>query len=314
MKKMPRILRVTFLLGCFVAGILSAAETKPAKKSAFDKAALETYVRHLFVWPVKIKVEIGDPKPSSVPGLQEVQVVASADGARHDEIFYVSKDGQKIIRGMSFDVSQNPFKPQLDKLHTQTEPSFGTAGAPVVLVVFSDFECPYCKEEAKMLRANLLSTYPKEVHLYFKNFPLTQLHPWAKPAAIAGRCIYQQKPDAFWQYHDWIFEHQTEITAQNFSPKVAEFVKGKEIDELQLNRCMETKETEADVDRSIKEGQALAVTATPTVFVNGRQLAGQQASWPNLRAIIDYEIEYQKTAKDAGEDCGCEVTLPSPLN
>ena len=44
------------------------------------------------------------------------------------------------------------------------------------------------------------------------------------------------------------------------------------------------------------------------------QLAGQQASWPNLRAIIDFEIEYQKTAKNAGEDCGCEVTLPSPLN
>src|SRR5258707_2765894 len=104
MKKMPRIPRVAFLLGCFLAGILFAAETKPAKKSAFDKAALETYVRHLFVWPAKIKVEIGDPKPSSVPGLQEVQVVASADGARHEEIFYVSKDGQKIIRWMSFDV------------------------------------------------------------------------------------------------------------------------------------------------------------------------------------------------------------------
>ncbi|MBI2683267.1 MAG: thioredoxin domain-containing protein [Acidobacteriales bacterium] len=293
---------------------MPAADTKPAGKTAFDKAAMETYVRHLFVWSNKIKVEIGDPKPSSVPGLQEVKVTASAEGARHEEIFYASKDGQKIIRGLAFDVNQNPFKPQLDKLHTQNEPSFGTPGAPVVLVVFSDFECPYCKEEAKVLRTNLLSTYPKEVRLYFKNFPLTQLHPWAKPAAIAGRCVYQQKPDAFWLYHDWIFEHQGEITQQNLSAKIADFIKGKEIDELQLNRCMETKATEADVDRSMKEGQALAVTATPTVFVNGRQLPGQQASWPNLRAIIDFEIEYQKTAKNAGEDCGCEVTLPSPLN
>jgi protein-disulfide isomerase len=313
MKMMPRILRVVFLVS-FLAAILPAAETKPAKKTVFDKAAMESYVRHLFVWPSKIKVEIADPKPSSVPGFQEVLIVASAEGARHEEVFYVSKDGQKFVRGMAFDVNQNPFKAQLDKLHTQDEATFGTPGAPVVLVVFSDFECPYCKEEAKVLRTNLLSTYPKEVHLYFKNFPLTQLHPWAKPAAIAGRCIYQQKPDAFWLYHDWIFEHQTEVTPQNFSSKIAEFVKGKEIDEVQLNRCMETKATEADVDRSMKEGLALAVTATPTVFVNGRQLAGQQASWTNLRAIIDYEIEYQKTAKNAGEDCGCEVTLPSPLN
>jgi protein-disulfide isomerase len=308
------MLRLASFLTGLLAVVLSAAETKPAPKTAFDKAAMESYVRHLFIWPAKIKVEIADPKPSSVPGFQEVLVTASAEGARHEEVFYVSKDGQKIVRGVAYDVNQNPFKAQLDKLHTQNDPSFGTPGAPVVLVLFSDFECPYCKEEAKVLRTNLLSTYPKEVRLYFKNLPLTHLHPWAKTAAIAGRCIYQQKPDAFWLYHDWIFEHQTEVTAQNFSAKLAEFVKGKEVDELQLNRCVDTKATEADIDQSIKEGQALSVTATPTVFVNGRQLAGQQATWPNLRAIIDYEIEYQKTAKNAGEDCGCEVTLPSPLN
>jgi protein-disulfide isomerase len=110
-----------------------------------------------------------------------------------------------------------------------------------------------------------------------------------------------------------VYEHQGEITAENFAGRIAEFVKGKELDALKLNRCMETKATEAEVDRSIKEGQALNITATPTVFVNGRQLVGQQAAWPNLRAIIDYEIEYQKTAKNAGEDCGCEVKLPSPV-
>ena len=51
--------------------------------------------------------------------------------------------------------------------------------------------------------------------------------------------------------------------------------------------------------------------ATPTLFVNGRQLVGR-VDWPNLRNIIDYEIEYQKTAHNAGEDCGCEVALPAP--
>ena len=56
----------------------------------------------------------------------------------------------------------------------------------------------------------------------------------------------------------------------------------------------------------------MAVTSTPTIFVNGRKLAGN-VSWPQLKQIIDYEIEYQKTAKNAGEDCGCDISLPSLL-
>ncbi|MCU1273784.1 MAG: oxidoreductase, partial [Bryobacterales bacterium] len=238
---------------------------------------------------------------------------ASAGNATADETLYVSKDGQKILRGNVFDVKQNPFKVQLDKLHTELQPSFGTPGAPVVLVLFSDFECPYCKEEAKSLRSNLLATYPKEVRLYFKDMPLTQIHPWAMPASIAGRCIFRQNPGAFWEFHDWIYEHQGEINADNLKSKILEFAKSvKDIDTLQLERCMDSKATAGEIEKSIAEAKALGVSATPTLFVNGRQLIGQQATWANLRPVIDYEIEYQKSAKNAGEDCGCEVKLPSP--
>ncbi len=282
-----------------------------AKQTSFrDKPTLEAYVRHLFVWPAAIQIAVGDPKPSTLPGFDEVMVHASQGQIAQDEIFYVSKDGQKIIRGAVFDVAQNPFKPDLDKIKTDLQPSFGTAGAPVVIVEFSDFECSYCREEAKMLRTNLLSAYPKEVRLYFKDFPLAQIHPWAKTAAIAGRCVFQQNPSAFWDYHDWIFEHQKDVTADNLKAKVLEFAKDKKLDALQLTRCMDTKATEPEVDKNMAEGRGLSVGSTPTLFVNGRRLVGSTA-WPDLRRIIDFEIEYQKTAKNAGEDCGCEVTLPT---
>ena len=300
------------LLVTLAVAALWSAEKTPAKKSAFDKTTLEAYVRHLFVWGSQIKVEIGDPKPSELPGFDEVEVHASAGNASAAEKLYVSKDGQKILRGSVFDVNQNPFKPELDKLHTESQPNFGTPGAPVVLVIFSDFECPFCKEEAKSLRANLVTTYPKEVRLYFKDLPLAQIHPWAMTAAIAGRCIFRQNPAAFWDYHDWIYEHQGDITADNVKSKILEFAKGKEIDALQLDRCIETKATAAEIEKSIAEARALGVSATPTVFLNGRQLVGPAATWANLRQVIDYEIEYQKTAKNAGEDCGCEVKLPTP--
>ena len=291
----------------------TAAPEAASVKTTFDKPTFEAYIRHLFVFDKNIKVEISDPKPSTeLTGFDEVNVHASAGEASQDEKFLVSKDGKKILKAMVFDISQNPFKPDLDKLKTQFQPSLGTPGAPVVLVIFTDFQCPFCKEEAKMLRQNLLSSYPKDVRLYFKDYPLSQMHPWAKPAAIAGRCIFRQNPAAFWDYHDWVYEHQAEITAENFKDKVLEFAKGKEIDVIQLSRCLETRATESEVDRSIAEAKALAVRSTPTMFINGRRLEGQ-APWPQLRSIIDYEIEYQKTAKNAGEDCGCEVKPLSPL-
>ena len=296
------------LIACL---LLPLAQPAADKKSALDKPTLEAYVRHLFVWGPQIKVEISNPKPSLLPGLMEVTVHASAGNAVQDEVFYISKDGQTLVRGSMFDVKDNPFKADLDKLKTDLQPSFGTPGAPVVLVLFSDFQCPFCKEEAKMLRGNILSAYPKQVRVYFKDLPLDQIHPWAKPAAIAGRCVFKQTPAAFWDYHDWVYERQAEITKDNFRDKALEFAKGKEIDALQFGRCMDTKATEAEVDKSVAEARELKVMSTPTLFVNGRRLPAQVA-WPDLRQIIDQEIEYQKTAKNAGEDCGCEVKLPSP--
>ena len=297
------------LLAC---ALVAAPASAPNKKSAFDKPTLDAYVRHLFVLNSQVKVDISDPKPSELPGFQDVTATISNGQWSQTVTFYVSKDGQKIVQGNVFDVNQNPFKKDLDKLKTQFEPSFGTPGAPVVIVEFTDFECPYCKEEAKVLRDNIKTAYPTQVRLYFKNFPLETIHPWAKPAAIAGRCVFQQSPSLFWDYHDWIFEHQGDIKPENLASQIQDWAKGKQIDALQLNRCMETKATEADVDRNIAEGKEVGVNSTPTLFINGRRLPGA-SDWPTLRSVIDYEIEYQKTAHNAGEDCGCEVKPPSPL-
>jgi protein-disulfide isomerase len=296
------------------AALLWAApvSAQDQKKSALDKAVLEAYVRHLLVMTSQITVQVSDPKPSQLSGFLDVVVHASLGNVSQDFPFLISKDGSKILQATVYDVNSNPFKPDLDKLKTEFQPSYGTAGAPVVLVVFSDFECPVCKTEATMLRQNLLTAYPTQVRLYFKDFPIESLHPWAKPAAIAGRCVFRQNPGSFWSYHDWIYAHQADITAPNLKDKVMEWAKGdKDIDVLQLGRCMDTKATEAEVDKNLSEAHALEVTGTPTLFVNGRRIP-QAIEWPSLRGIIDYEIEYQKTAKNAGEDCGCEVKLDTP--
>jgi len=280
-------------------------------KPAIDKAKLEAYVRHLFVWPPPIEVAIGDPRPASIPGFFEVDIRGSQGNASQEEMFYVSKDGQKIIRGTVFDIGQNPFKADLDKIKTEYQPSMGTPGAPVVLVEFSDFECPFCRQQAKMLRDELLKAYPTEVRLYYLDFPLESLHPWAKSAAMMGRCIFHQNASAFWDYHDWIFGHQEEMTPENLKGKVVEFAKGKGVDADQLSKCIDSGATEEEVNKTRAEGKGLDINSTPTMFVNGRRMVGT-LQWPDLKRVIDYEVGYQKTAKNAGEDCGCSVQLPTP--
>jgi len=294
------------------AVLLFAGAGLGQKKSALDKPTLEAYVRHLYVMDPKVTVKVGDPKPSDLPGFVEVMVTASLETAHQDFPFLISKDGAKIVQGTVYDATENPFKADLDKLQTDGAPSLGTQGAPVVLVEFSDFECPYCQKEAVVLRENLLKEYPTQVHFYFKQFPLTSLHPWSKAAAIASRCVYKQNADEFWKYHDWIFQHQNDVKAENLKDQVLEFAKDeKALDALQLTSCMDNKATEAEVDKDMADGRALKVDSTPTLFINGRRIASA-AEWPTLKAVIDYEIEYQKTAKNAGEDCGCSVKLDLP--
>jgi protein-disulfide isomerase len=302
-------------LFCSLAAFLFlAAGSHAQKKSAFDKATLEAYVRHMFVMDKQITVQVGDPKPSQFAGYQEVIVSASAGPAHQDFPFLVSQDGSKIVQGnfTFFDISQNPFKADLDKLKTDGSPQMGTQGAPVVIVEFSDFECPYCKNEASVLRKNLLAAFPKEVHFYFKQFPLESLHPWARAAALASRCVFRQSSDAFWAYHDWIFDKQNDITPENLKDKVLDWAKStKGVDAAQLGSCIDSKSTDLEVTKDIAEGRAVKVDSTPTLFINGRRVASS-VDWPTLRSIIDYEIQYQKTAKNAGEDCGCAVKLDIP--
>lgn len=288
------------------------AATSPPPKGYLNKATMAAWVRHFRLYPAPVNLVVSDPMPSDVPGLLEISVSATMGAASEQSRYFVTRDGSKLIEGRSYDSTQNPFKRELDKLKTDFQPSMGTAGAPVVIVVFSDFQCGYCKKEAEILRTELLKAFPTQVRLYFKDFPLESIHPWAKPAAIGGRCVFRQKATAFWEYHDAIFAAQDKITAENLRGRITEFAKTKELDTAQLEACLSSKSAEAEVDKSAGEARELGVQSTPTLYVNGRSIPGSVA-WDNLKQIIEFEIGYQATAKNAGEQC-CTLSTPSLLS
>jgi protein-disulfide isomerase len=306
--------RLSLLLAACLVVCSAFGQTNSGTKgpTAIDKKVVEDYIRHLFVWGPQITVNVADPKPSTdLPGFQEMKILATAGQASQEVTFFVTPDGKRIVQGTVYDLTKSPFENDLSKIKTDLQPSFGTAGAPVVIVMYSDFQCSFCREEAKAIRKEIPESFAKDVRVYFKDYPLESIHPWAKTAAIAGRCIFRQKPAAFWDYHDWIFDKQSDITPENLKDKVLEFAKTKALEPVQLNACIDSKSTLGEIDRSVLEGRALGINSTPTLFVNGRKLVGQ-APWPQLKQIIEHEIEYAKS-HGGGEKC-CEVKLPSPLN
>jgi hypothetical protein len=177
MKRSFLLIAATALL--FVMG--GSGQNTP-KKSALDKPTLEAYLRHLWVLDPQMSMTIADPQPSELPGFQDVKVKIAMGPQSQEVALMVSKDGAKVLQASVWDINSNPFKKDIDKLKTQFEPSIGTPGATVVIVAFSDFQCPYCKEEAQMLRKNLLAAFPTQVRLYFKTFPLE------RPAPLGQAC------------------------------------------------------------------------------------------------------------------------------
>jgi protein-disulfide isomerase len=315
---MIKIMRpATLLLVSLGMSWAAFAQTKspaPAATSAsakIDKPKIEAYLRHLELWIPQVTVTVEDPTPApDMPGYNNLLVHLSYNNATLEVHYFISQDGKRMFKGDSYDLQKSPFQSNLDKLKTDLMPSFGEAGAPVVLAVFGDFECPFCKEEANVLRNNVMTTFPGKVRVYFKDYPLMSIHPWALNAAITGKCVFRQNPETFWKYHDWIYDKQQEITPENLNQKVQEWAGSAGVDALQLGRCVDTKATEPEIQKSIAEGRTLGVEGTPTLFLNGRKLTDQMTQWQTLQQLISMELDHQTKVADAGEKC-CTVAVPT---
>jgi protein-disulfide isomerase len=299
-----------FLAGAALAVVMLGQTAAPPAAAILDTPALEAYVRHLLVWPTSVVVTIGNPVPAPVAGFYKVTIRGTLAGKTQEETLYVSSDTKSIIRGDIFDIEKNPFQADLDVLRTDNQPFLGTPYASVTVVEFADFQCPYCKQEAGVVRNQLMDAFPKDVRLVYMDYPLDTMHPFARGAAILGRCIYTQSNDSFWAYHDWMFRHQADITAENLKAKVLDYAKGdKNLDVARLTSCALAPEPRADVDRSVAIGDQLHINATPTFFINGRRLVGTYAI-DDLRMVVEQEIAYAKTLQKDTDCCSVQLSLP----
>lgn len=168
------------------------------------------------------------------------------------------------------------------RVHVATNgfPRMGSASAPVQLVVFSDFECPYCAEIDPQLR-KLYEHYEGDLSLVMRDYPMpNRIH--SMPSAIAARCAFAQ--GKYWPYHDLLFANRTALTDENFRA----FAERSGLDVAAFERCQADPATRATLEREIEQGRAYGVDATPTLFLNGRLLSGVQ-TLERLTRLVDEE-------------------------
>ncbi len=162
-------------------------------------------------------------------------------------------------------------------------PVRGTATAPVTIVEYSDFHCPFCRRVQPTLTA-LLEKYPGQVKLVYKHLPLDSLHPQARRVSEASWCAAKQ--DKFWEFHDAVYADSgsdaSDATLARYATKAG-------LDVAAFTACLANPETRAAIQRDVAQGEALGLSSTPGFFINGREVRGAQPLEAFV-SVIDEEL------------------------
>jgi protein-disulfide isomerase len=163
-----------------------------------------------------------------------------------------------------------------------TDPAVGSASAPVTIVEFSDFQCPFCLRVEPTLK-QVRQTYGDKVRIVWKDFPLTQIHPQAFKSGEAAHCAGEQ--GKFWEYHDRLFANQQALQPDDLKKYAADL----SLDTAKFNACLDGSKFGDRVREGVAQGSRLGVNSTPTIYINGRMLSGAQP-YEVFAAVIEEEL------------------------
>ncbi len=263
---------------------------------------IEHQVRSYYNIPAEIKVTVGDIMPSTDwPGYDTVNVTIDSETKKQDLKLALSKDRNTMLRITRFDLTKDPFAELMSKIDVTGRPTRGAKSAKVVAINYDDFECPYCSRMHSALFPEILKEYGDRVTFIYKDYPLAEIHPWAIHAAVDADCLAAQNADAYWDFADYIHANKHEVDSEKTQPARFDaldkmtLLQGQKhnVDAAKLQACVKA-QNEDGVRASMKEADALGVSATPTLFINGAKIDGA-VPVSEIRNALDNAL------KDAGQ-------------
>jgi protein-disulfide isomerase len=172
-------------------------------------------------------------------------------------------------------------EPPRQKVETAGRPALGPVNAPIEMIEFSDFQCPFCLR-ANPIVTQVLHEYGDKIRFTYRHYPLGN-HPNARPAAEASACANEQ--GKFWPYHDRLFADPTHLSQDDLKQDAAALG----LDTGKFDACVASHKYKADVDADVAAGDEAGVDGTPAFFINGRMVSGAQ-SFDLFKRIIDEEL------------------------
>ena len=169
----------------------------------------------------------------------------------------------------------------------ENDHSTGPADAPVTLVEYGDYECPFCGR-AHPIVLQLQRQFGRQLRFVFRNFPLSQIHPHALAAAEAAESVAANAgADSFWRMHHAIFEHQRDSRDALDDAHLATYARDSGADPVQVRRDLESGAFEERVKSDFLTGIRSGVNGTPTFFINGRRFEGDWTNVPAFAATLE---------------------------
>jgi protein-disulfide isomerase len=204
-----------------------------------------------------------DTVPLPEVGIQDSpgQDVPVQDSAQDNQV-------EEVVR---FDVSEDD------------DPVYGPPTAEITIIEFSDFECPYCRKWHNEIWPRLKDAYPDQIRLVYRDFPLTNIHPNATPAASAANCAGDQ--DRYWDFNDLLYSGRLSLNNTGYQVYAEEL----NLDLEAFKECLESGRHNSEVMADFEYAANLGVSSTPTFFVNGIPIVGAQP-FETFSSLIDKEL------------------------
>jgi protein-disulfide isomerase len=236
----------------------------------------------------EVEQKLAEPADAVVDSFYQARGIAVSRDSIAPRIREFLKQGQRVEVTSRLLASLRESYPVENYLEPQraevaaTGPSKGPEDAPVTIVEFADFECPYCVQIVPSLK-RLEETYGDKVRMVFRQFPLRSIHRHAQDAAEASLCAYEQ--NKFWEMHDVMFEEQRALGLEQLKEKAVRLG----LDAEEFNVCLDSNKYADQVAADFDAARRLGLTGTPAMFINGRFLSGAQP-YELIAKIVDDEL------------------------
>lgn len=297
---MIRILSLLLLAGTLIA-------QQPAPMNSELQRRIERQVRAYTEAPPQAQISFGARSAAKFAGYDNLPVFIEANGVKKTLNFLLAQDGSKLLYITEIDLNEDPYARNMRRIDTSGRPWRGAKDGKVSVVVYDDFQCPFCAKMYVTLMNEVMVRYRDRVKIVMKDFPLVEAHPWAMRAAIDSHCLADPSLAAYWDFADYVHTHQQDVSAKvkaaggdlaAIDALTREIGQKHGVKPESLQACLALQDP-AKVESSLAEGKSLGVSATPTMFINGQEIEGG-ISADQLREILDRDLS-EATASRPGQ-------------